>query len=72
MITMFPVESTMIKAIGHDPINNILVVKFVRGQVYSYEGVSAKLFQELKWAESVGKFFHEKIEKNFKTIKMEV
>lgn len=63
-ITTTPVESSQIKAIGHDGVDT-LQIDFPRkdGGVsrYQYSGVSPELFEEFKGAESVGSFFYRHI-----------
>ena len=56
-ITMQPVESTQIMAIGHDEESKTLAIQFKGGSVYHYQNVPVSLFAELMAAESKGKFF---------------
>jgi hypothetical protein len=62
-ITLNPVTSTNLAAIGHDPDTNTLAVQFkprvgeAVGDTWHYAGVSADKHQALLKAESVGKYF---------------
>lgn len=53
------VTSSMIKAIGHDPENNVLAVQFhSEGEpIYHYANVTAGDFADLRAAPSVGSHF---------------
>lgn len=55
---MLPVSSTNILEIGHDPITDVLAVKFKDGGIYHYEGVDSKAAHSLTSAKSVGSHFH--------------
>lgn len=57
-----PVESSQIKAIGHE--GTTLTVEFKNGSVYEYANVPPTLHQHLMGAESVGKFFSQYIKGN--------
>jgi len=52
---MKPVESSSIKAIGHD--GDTMHVTFKNGATYVYEGVKAHVFDGLHSAKSIGKHF---------------
>jgi hypothetical protein len=54
---MIGVESSAIRAIGHDPATDTLAVRFHKSGTYYYAGVSPQTFEEFLFAESVGKFF---------------
>ena len=58
-IELFPVESSQVKAIGHDETTQTLAVQFKHGAgaIYHYTGVSRDTFEAFKGAESIGKFF---------------
>jgi tRNA(Glu) U13 pseudouridine synthase TruD len=59
------VESSNLAAVAYEPgtadENGTLFIRFQTGNEYQYFGVSKKLFEDLKAAESVGKFFHSSI-----------
>jgi dUTP pyrophosphatase len=54
---LVPVDSTNLAAVGHDS-KSTLYLRFKKGDVYSYTGVTFKTFLEMLMAESVGKYFH--------------
>lgn len=68
-ITMQPVTSSQISAIGHSPELNVLAIQFPPkkstgvSDVYHYQGVGAELFAEFLAAESQGSFFIQRIKK---------
>ena len=68
-ITMHPVTSSQISAIGHSPELNVLAIQFPPkkstgvSDVYHYQGVGAELFAEFLAAESQGSFFIQRIKK---------
>lgn len=51
---MKPVESSSIKAIGHDPDTCELRILFHNGRAYNYYGVPAHEYELLMVAKSVG------------------
>lgn len=53
-IEMHKVESSNVAAIGHHH-GDILRVRFKSGHEYDYIGVTAKMFNDIATAESVGK-----------------
>jgi hypothetical protein len=62
-ITMTPVQSSQIQAIGHDPASNTLAIQFKSGKapVYHYANVDGELFERFRTAESIGSFFYKTI-----------
>ena len=67
-ITMHPVTSSQITAIGHSPELNVLAIQFPPkksgvADTYHYQGVDAALFAEFLAAESQGSFFIQRIKK---------
>lgn len=58
-ITLHPVKSGKLKALGHDPVSNTLAASFPTGSgaIYHYPGFSADDYKALIEAESVGKHF---------------
>ena len=60
-----PVTSSNIKAIGHDPEANELHVEFGDGSRWIYAGVDAFRYADMMKAESVGKYFHAYIRRNY-------
>jgi hypothetical protein len=69
-IEMKPVQSSRLAALGYDPENFQLFVRFPptktapAGKVYRYENVSEETFDDLCGAASIGQFFNEVIVKN--------
>lgn len=65
LITMQPVESSQIHAIGHAPETNTLAIQF-KGKngptsVHHYDNVDAEQFAAFRSAESVGSHFYKHI-----------
>uniref|UniRef100_A0A6H1ZUL6 Putative RNA binding domain protein n=1 Tax=viral metagenome TaxID=1070528 RepID=A0A6H1ZUL6_9ZZZZ len=59
---MIGVESSMIEAIGYDPSELKLRVKFKKGgQTFVYLGVSEDVYLGMLETDSIGKYFHSKI-----------
>jgi hypothetical protein len=58
-VTMQPVTSAAMKAVGHDPASNTLWVQFPSGKHYSYPDVSAGEHSALMSAPSLGKHFNQ-------------
>lgn len=56
-MTLEPVESSNIEAIGHDPATNTLRVRFRSGGTYDFHHVSVEKHQKLMASESKGKHF---------------
>lgn len=71
-ITLHPVTSSQIVAIGHDPETKTLAVKFKSfkpdepDRLYHYAGVPAVVYAEMQKAESVGKYLNANIKTQFK------
>jgi hypothetical protein len=55
-ITMHPVKSSNVKAIGHDGEN--LIVDFLNGRAYRYLGVPESILMDGLGAISVGKWLN--------------
>jgi len=58
-ITMQPVTSNQVAAIGYDPATKTLAVTFTRGAgaIYHYPNVEPEVHAEFLAAESIGSFF---------------
>lgn len=68
-VTMIPLKSSAVAAIGHDPDANECHVRFKNGGEYIHQNVSAQEFEEFKSAPSAGKHFATYIsKKSFKKI----
>ncbi|HEX9028785.1 MAG TPA: KTSC domain-containing protein [Anaerolineales bacterium] len=61
MITLEPVESSMLASIGYDPKSQLLVVLFNSGKVYEYYNVPPEVYQGLMSAESKGGYMNSQI-----------
>lgn len=63
-ITLSPVTSNQVKAIGYDPATETLAVTFTRGAgaIYHYPGVTKELYAAFASAESIGRFFGQHIQ----------
>jgi hypothetical protein len=62
---MIPSQSSNIESFGHDAATGTLQVKFRNGGVYSYAGVTAEIFEQMKASPSHGKFLAQKIKGKF-------
>ena len=56
-----PVESTSLAAVGYNGQTKTLEVEFQNARVYQYRGVAPVVFEELKAAESKGRYFNANI-----------
>ncbi len=63
-VTMTPVKSSFIRAIGYDATKKMLFVKFPKG-FYSYQGVKSVTVTRWLKAKSKGSFFHQNIRGNY-------
>jgi hypothetical protein len=63
-ITLVPVTSSQIKAVGHDAATSTLVVEFNNSSKYEYANVPAALHADMMAAESVGSWFSKNIKKD--------
>lgn len=68
-VTMMPVESSNILAIGYDQPSLNLFVTFKDGNTYRHMGVPEDLWLRFKDAESQGKFYHANIKGKFESEK---
>ena len=57
------VASSNIAAVGYDEGSNTLGVRFLNGSEYHYFGVPRSIFDGLRSAGSVGRFFDEHVKK---------
>lgn len=56
-VKMFNLNSSSIAACGYDAKTKVLTVEFARGKTYRYADVPQAVFEDLKDAESPGKYF---------------
>ena len=59
------VESDAIDYMEYDYDVNTLLVKFNHGGIYSYFKVPSDTFISMKYSDSIGKFFNEKIRNDY-------
>mgnify|MGYP003402989314 CR=1 FL=1 len=59
-----PVNSSNLKAVGHDASTNTLQVDFHNGAIYQYHPFTAEGYKMLLEADSVGAFFNTQIKTN--------
>lgn len=59
------IVSSSIKSIGYDSQSCILEIEFNRGTIYQYRNVPSLHVIRLMFADSVGKYFHQYIEKSY-------
>lgn len=62
-------SSTNLKEAEYDPFMQVLSLKFNNGSTYDYINVEQKVFEELKRADSAGRFFHAKIRGKYDFLK---
>jgi hypothetical protein len=66
------IESEFIEAIAYYPLAKVLEVKIKGGSIYTFMGVSNKVYNNFKNAPSKGTFFNKVIKKRYKVTKNEV
>lgn len=69
-VPMYPVSSSQISYIGYDKDKQILYVTFNNGTTYQYQDVSVEIFEKLKNASSIGKYFNANIRDLFNSSKV--
>ena len=65
MIDLVPVTSSNIDAVGYDPQEKILAVKFKDGSLYHYSDVEKDVHEGLTSAKSIGAHFHKNIKGSY-------
>lgn len=58
------VNSSAIRALHYDNLEQILTVEFVKGTEYDYVNVPEQVFEEMVVSESVGKYYNSFIKGN--------
>ena len=58
---MKSVKSSQIKSVGYDQDSSTLYVEFSNGVIYQYYGISPDRHYLMMGAESIGKYFRDKI-----------
>ena len=69
-ITMFPVDSSNLAAIGYDAPTLTLRVRFHSGETWQYPGVSQNVFETFLYSSSKGKFFNTYIRGKYEGYKL--
>jgi hypothetical protein len=64
-VTLTPVESNHLAAIGYDSETETLRVQFVNGDTWDYAYVFDDLYQGLRTAGSIGAFFNNRIKPSY-------
>ncbi len=62
---MSHIDSSNIDAIGYNPDNCTLRVRFKGGAGYDYEGVEPDVFDQFMTAPSAGKFFFKQVKSQY-------
>jgi hypothetical protein len=70
-MSLTPVKSSNIKAVGYDPGSKALRVEFNSGAQHRYEEVSPEKHAGMMAADSVGSYFHAHIRGAHKSSKVE-
>ena len=66
-----PVNSSMIKAVGYDAMEEILEIEFsTNGSIYQYKGVPQVVYDELMEVASAGVYFRQNIKDEFESEKV--
>lgn len=68
-IALTPVKSSNIRAVGYDPATRTLAVEFPNS-VYHYADVPPNVHDELRAAESVGRYFASNVKGKFEHSKV--
>jgi hypothetical protein len=53
-----PVESTLLRSVGYDPVSGTLELELRRGRIYQYFEVDEDVLRELLAADSKGRYFN--------------
>ena len=64
------VESSAIAEIGYVSTEKLLGIRFKEGECWAYSGVEYDRWVEFSSAESIGKFFHKHIKKNYRQFRI--
>ena len=64
------VNSTNIDEIGFDPDNDVLEILFKNGRLYQYLNVPAFVYEQLRHASSIGKYFNAEIKGRYPEVRM--
>lgn len=70
-ITLNPVKSSNIAAMGYDPASRTLAVQFASGVQWRYADVPPAEYEAMQKAESIGSHFARHVRSAFKGVKVE-
>ena len=71
-MTMREIRSSFIHSVDHDEPSKTLIVVFKKGDLYTYDGVSAELFDQMMGNERPSAFFLAHIRDAFTATKIRV
>lgn len=69
-IKMDKVLSSHVALLGYSAETKTMRITFSNGKTYEYHGVPAQIYQRLKSAESIGKFFNQNVKNNYHGVKV--
>ena len=72
MTAMQPVRSSYLREIGYDEETRTLIIGFAGGNTFTYDDVPPETHAAMMGADSIGKFFHANIRKQFAATRMPV
>jgi hypothetical protein len=64
------VDSSNVEAVGYDPDNVAIYVRFLGGDTYIYSGADQRTFEDLLTADSVGSYLNRVIKPNYEYSKL--
>jgi hypothetical protein len=59
------VTSTTFSSVGYDPDGEVLEVEFVNGRIYQYASVPRDVYEDLRLARSMGRYYLDHIKDRF-------
>lgn len=62
---MHHVNSSNVEAVGYDPAEREIYVRFLSGRTYAYGDADATTFEELRTADSVGSYLNRVLKPGF-------
>jgi len=71
-MAMRPVKSSFLHSVDHDEPSKTLIVVFKKGDLYTYDGVSAELFAKMMNHERPSAVFIDEIRDNYPATKIRV
>lgn len=63
------VDSTTMRSVGYDAVEQVLEVEFTSGAIYQYLEVPAAVFDGLMHAESKGRYFNQEIRDDYTALR---